>query len=131
MKVKPPIDPIDAHVGEKLRLARALRGLSQEKLAAFESLTFQQMQKYEKGSNRISTSRLYHLATHLRMPIPWFFEGLPDPSGGDEGYADSSVMDIPGDRETHRLLGLFHSVDDRKKRKVLLGVIQSVVELMG
>ncbi len=130
MKTPPEIDPIDAHVGQRLRLARALRGLSQEKLAALEKLTFQQMQKYEKGSNRVSVSRLYHLAEHLRLPVLWFFEGLPDPSGGDDSYVDLSGDYSPNDRETCRLLGLFGAVEDRGKRKAILNILQSSIELI-
>jgi len=131
--MKPPseIDPIDAHVGQRLRLARALRGLSQGGLASLEKLTFQQMQKYEKGANRISVSRLYHLAEHLRLPVPWFFQGLPNRSGSGDSYLDLSGEYTSHDNETCRLLRLFCSVEDRNKRKAILSILQSVIKWMG
>lgn len=69
---------IDAHVGKKLRHIRNLRGLSQEKLAAQIGLTFQQLQKYENGTNRVSASVLYEFSNILQVPISSFFEGLED-----------------------------------------------------
>jgi transcriptional regulator with XRE-family HTH domain len=68
---------VDAHIGSRLRLRRTLLGMSQEKLATLVGITFQQIQKYERGSNRISGSRLYDLATALGVPVAFFFDGLP------------------------------------------------------
>jgi transcriptional regulator with XRE-family HTH domain len=70
---------VDLHVGGRLRLRRKTLGLSQTAVAEAVGLTFQQLQKYERGSNRISASRLHELATVLKMPVSWFFEGLPAP----------------------------------------------------
>lgn len=66
-------NPVDVHVGRRVRIRRVLNGLSQEELAADLGLTFQQLQKYESGANRISASRLYHLAELLDVPVGWFF----------------------------------------------------------
>ncbi|MDE1902130.1 MAG: helix-turn-helix transcriptional regulator [Alphaproteobacteria bacterium] len=129
MKARLNIDPVDAHVGQRLRFARIQRGLSQQKLASFENVTFQQMQKYESGANRISCSRLYRLAGHLRLSISWFFEGLENPLGNGD-HSDSVGAAIPADKETYRLLRLFFSVDDPKRRKAILNALQSVIELM-
>lgn len=82
-------DPIDLHVGERVRLRRLLVGLSQEQLADAVCITFQQIQKYERGINRISASRLFGIANALSVPVSFFFEGLegqttptePDRSG--------------------------------------------------
>ena len=71
--------PVDVHVGERLRLRRRALGISQSVAAKALDLTFQQLQKYERGVNRISASRLHGLALLLRTPIDWFFEGLPNP----------------------------------------------------
>lgn len=76
MKRKP--DPVDIHVGERLKTLREQRKLSQEKIAAAVNVTFQQIQKYERGANRISASRLYHLAHLLDVSVLDFFEGLDD-----------------------------------------------------
>src|SRR5579862_8614725 len=75
-------NPIDVHVGLQVRLRRKELKISQEKLAETLGLTFQQVQKYERGSNRISASKLYEIARTLRVSIAWFFEGLSDPVDG-------------------------------------------------
>jgi transcriptional regulator with XRE-family HTH domain len=70
-------NPIDKHVGSRLRMRRMMLGMSQEKLAAAFGLTFQQVQKYEKGANRMGSSRLQHAAQVLDVSVPFFFEGAP------------------------------------------------------
>jgi transcriptional regulator with XRE-family HTH domain len=71
-------DPVDVHVGKRLRLRRTLMGYSQEQLAAAVGVTFQQIQKYERGSNRVSASRLYDIARVLNVPISFFFEDISE-----------------------------------------------------
>lgn len=71
------VDPLDVHFGMRLRAARKKRGISQVELARRENLAFQQIQKYESGRNRISASRLVHIAASLEIPVTWFFEDLP------------------------------------------------------
>ena len=70
-------NPIDVHVGSRIRLRRTLLGISQERLAEAIGLTFQQVQKYEKGVNRVSSSRLFDMARILEVPLPFFFEEMP------------------------------------------------------
>jgi transcriptional regulator with XRE-family HTH domain len=77
--IKDGPDPIDLHVGKKMRLFRTLKGVSQERLARELGVTFQQIQKYERGSNRVSASMLYRAAQALKVPISAFFEGLEGP----------------------------------------------------
>jgi transcriptional regulator with XRE-family HTH domain len=72
-----PYHPVDVHVGQRIRAQRLLLGISQEKLGEATDLTFQQIQKYEKGSNRVGASRLHQFAEILRVPHQFFFEGLP------------------------------------------------------
>jgi transcriptional regulator with XRE-family HTH domain len=72
-------DPVDMHVGGRLRLRRTLMGLSQTELAKSVGLTFQQVQKYESGANRISASRLYHIAESLDVPVSFFFDDMQRP----------------------------------------------------
>jgi transcriptional regulator with XRE-family HTH domain len=99
-------DPIDVHVGRQLRMARKNRGLSQEALAAALGITFQQVQKYERGDNRLSASKMYAAARFLQAPIDLFFAGLPSPATGDKtaitvpaaGYA---LIDQRHGRELH------------------------------
>jgi transcriptional regulator with XRE-family HTH domain len=73
-------NPTDKHAGSRVRMRRLMLGLRQTKLADALSLTFQQVQKYEKGVNRISASRLQHISSFLQVPIPFFFEGLSGPN---------------------------------------------------
>ncbi len=84
MKQKPgnTPHPVDIHVGARIRLRRTLLGMSQEKLGDAVGLTFQQIQKYEKGTNRVSASRLYQFGQTLNVPVSFFFDGLDSPSIG-------------------------------------------------
>lgn len=116
------IDPIDAHVGKRLRIARTLKGISQESLGKLESLTFQQIQKYERGMNRISASRLAHFAAHLGVFVGWFFEGL-------EPESLTSSTPLPGlnpqilcQSETRELIRAYYQIKDERKRRALLSL---------
>src|ERR1700688_151631 len=80
MADKGKANPIDIHVGARVRLRRMMLGMSQEKLGDGLGITFQQIQKYEKGTNRVSASRLQHIARILLVPIPFFFEDAPGES---------------------------------------------------
>jgi transcriptional regulator with XRE-family HTH domain len=77
MKQKQPQSPTDVHVGSRVRMRRLMLDMSQEKLGDALGITFQQVQKYEKGTNRISASRLQHLSHLLKVPVPFFFDGAP------------------------------------------------------
>jgi transcriptional regulator with XRE-family HTH domain len=81
-------NPVDLHVGARIRLRRRMQGVSQEKLAEALGLTFQQVQKYERGANRVSASKLYEIAAALRAPVSYFFDGLADPASetGDRQF---------------------------------------------
>jgi transcriptional regulator with XRE-family HTH domain len=82
-------NPIDRHVGSRVRMRRMMLGMSQEKLGDALGLTFQQVQKYEKGSNRIGASRLQQISLILQVPVSFFFEGAPPPPG------DSHALGAP------------------------------------
>ncbi|MBS0295128.1 MAG: helix-turn-helix transcriptional regulator [Proteobacteria bacterium] len=79
---------IDTHVGARVRMRRKEQGLSQEQLAESLGVTFQQVQKYERGSNRISASRLHQIAQRLKVPVAWFFQGAAQESWEDSGPAE-------------------------------------------
>ena len=83
--VKKAPNPIDKHVGSRVRMRRMMLGMSQEKLGDALGLTFQQVQKYEKGSNRIGASRLQQISLILQVPVSFFFEGAPPPPGRSSG----------------------------------------------
>lgn len=78
--------PVDRHVGARLRVARLQKKMSQECLARAAGVTFQQMQKYEKGDNRVSASRLWMIAQTLALPVSFFFEGLPEDLTGEQPH---------------------------------------------
>jgi len=126
-------NPIDVHVGLQVRLRRKELKISQERLAETLGLTFQQVQKYERGANRISASKLYEIARSLRVSIAWFFEGLSDPQAGrlkDEGeraappHAHNFLMTPEG----IDLANAFPRIEDRQVRRKLVDLIRALVE---
>ena len=135
MKPKNEIDQVDANVGEHLRFARSLRGMSQETLARLEGVTFQQIQKYETGANRISASRLAHLAGFLQFPIGWFFEKMLDARVNERGFTGrDSIPDGEGagmeNIETKNLICAYYGIKDRESRFAIYGLIK-LLELGG
>lgn len=140
MSVKTP-NPIDKHVGSRGRMRRMMMSMSQEKLGDALGLTFQQVQKYEKGTNRIGASRLQHISQILGVPAAFFFEGAPNvDSGGGKvskigtqrlGAAEdqslvSDFFTLPGAAEFARA---FVSIDDNKRRRMLVDVANEFVAL--
>lgn len=111
-------DPVDIHVGSRVRLRRTLLGMSQEKLGNALGLTFQQVQKYERGTNRMGSSRIYHVSQILDVPISFFFDDLATlPSkniGGEKVEANQFNK-----RETLELVRSYYKIEDPKVRKKL------------
>jgi transcriptional regulator with XRE-family HTH domain len=123
---------IDAAVGAQVRLRRILLGLSQEAVSKTMGLTFQQLQKYEHGTNRISASRLYQLATILHVPVSYFFETVDT---GETGHEEShpvpqDVDAVPGDlmkkRKTVELVRAFYAIDGDKQRNAALNLLKTL-----
>jgi transcriptional regulator with XRE-family HTH domain len=117
------INPIDKHVGGRVRMRRLMLDMSQTDLGNALGLTFQQVQKYEKGRNRIGAGRLKHLSQILQVPVPFFFEGVPAPSGiqkADKGMTDAPspahVSDFVATSEGLDLAKAFMCIDDRSLR---------------
>jgi len=123
-------NPIDVHVGLQVRLRRKELKISQEKLAEALGLTFQQVQKYERGANRISASKLYEIARALHVPIGWFFEGLSDPTGeaGPAGGEIPFAHSFLTTQEGIALANLFPKVTRRRVRRRLVDLIKAMVE---
>lgn len=97
---EPPVEPdLDAHMGQRIKMIRLARGLSQAQLARDIGVTYQQVQKYERGSDRISATRLYRIAAVLRTPVAVFFDGLAGPEGAVDPQHTPDVLD-----DMHRLL---------------------------
>ncbi len=125
---------VDRHVGDRIRRRRRALGLSQDDLAGAVGLTFQQIQKYERGANRVSASKLYQIAMVLTASIHYFFEGLADPvqaGGVAEGNAAAFVHDLPLTPEERELVSGFSRLDDRRLRKQVVGLVRAVAESCG
>lgn len=121
-------NPIDKHVGSRVRMRRILNGMSQEKLGEALSITFQQVQKYEKGTNRIGASRLQQISKVLQAPPSFFFEGAPmGESGAQVGFAESSeVVGFISTVEGLQLNKAFASIRDPKVRKKVVELVVAI-----
>jgi|HubBroStandDraft_4_1064222.scaffolds.fasta_scaffold500988_1 transcriptional regulator with XRE-family HTH domain len=120
---------IDRHVGSRLRMRRVLMGMSQEKLGDQLGVTFQQVQKYEKGMNRIGASRLQHASRALEVPVEFFFRDAPQfEQGSSENSAGSSnfVADFLSSNEGIELNQAFARIRDRKLRRRIVELVRAV-----
>ena len=128
-------NPIDRHVGSRVRMRRMLAGVSQEKLGDALGLTFQQVQKYEKGSNRISASRLQQIAKMLDVPVSFFFERAPRADMPTGGYSDAAssayVSDFMASSEGVQLTKAFVRIKNGKVRRRIIDLVESLAEEDG
>ncbi len=130
-KKKP--NPIDIHVGSRVRLRRTMQSMSQEKLGNSLGITFQQIQKYEKGANRIGASRLQNIATVLNTPIAFFFEDAPSGDGSAKGGMEESnstnyVVDFLSSSEGLQLNRSFVKITDTKVRRKIIDLVKALAE---
>jgi len=120
-------NPIDAQVGNRVRIRRMLIGMSQERLGDMLGLTFQQVQKYEKGVNRIGAGRLFEIARILGVPIDFFYDGVGTPAeGGTE--TTPPVMEFVSSGEGLQLSLAFMKIKDPKVRKRVLDLVKSLAD---
>jgi transcriptional regulator with XRE-family HTH domain len=126
-------NPIDVHVGSRVRFRRMLLGMSQEKLGEKLGLTFQQVQKYEKGINRIGASRLFDLAQVLGVPVQFFYEeapaGEPQPTitdGFAEKPAENTIVEFLRSRDGLELNKAFVRISDTKARRAIVDLVRSL-----
>jgi len=127
IKSKP--EPVDVHVGSRVRLRRTLLGYSQDKLGKALSLTFQQIQKYERGANRIGSSRLYQLSQILDVPVSFFFDEMPkdiseQASGMSESGKQSFEVGQMSRRETLELVRAYYKIQDPAVRKKVFEMVK-------
>ncbi|MGV0760514.1 helix-turn-helix transcriptional regulator [Tistrella mobilis] len=131
---------IDVHVGKRILRLRQLRGISQHQLGNALNLTFQQIQKYERGLNRISSGRLYIAAKFLGVPVSYFFEGLPTGDKCDvwletDQYIGSAVAQSKNvladinDHEFQELLAAYIRISDPTRRRALAAAVQNIADL--
>ncbi len=124
---------VDIHVGNRVRQRRTLMGLSQERLAAALDLTFQQVQKYERGANRIGAGRLYQLARALDVPVTYFFDDFDDgdsaqASAVSEDASASYQADPMTQRETLLLVRAYYAILDPAVRRRMLDLMRSMAD---
>ncbi|KRE21316.1 Cro/Cl family transcriptional regulator [Bosea sp. Root483D1] len=125
-------NPIDRHVGSRVRMQRMLAGVSQEKLGEALGLTFQQVQKYEKGTNRISASRLQQIAKMLGVPVAFFFEGAPAGEATGIGFADAAstsyVADFLSTSEGVQLSKAFVRIKNPRVRRRVIDLVEALAD---
>jgi transcriptional regulator with XRE-family HTH domain len=125
-------NPVDAHVGSRVRLRRMLLGMSQERLGESMGLTFQQVQKYEKGVNRIGASRLFQISKILDVPVQFFFEEAPYTGDGNavrgmtEPDSEAFILEFLNSREGLELNRAFVKIGDPKVRKSVVDLVRAL-----
>jgi transcriptional regulator with XRE-family HTH domain len=125
-------NPIDKHVGSRVRMRRMMLGMSQEKLGDALALTFQQVQKYEKGTNRIGASRLQQISHILHVPVAFFFEGAPHLADGathdlaETAPSPTYVSDFLATSDGLSLTKAFMRIPDPKLRRRIVDLVQQI-----
>jgi transcriptional regulator with XRE-family HTH domain len=126
-------NPIDKHVGSRVRMRRMMLGMSQEKLGDALALTFQQVQKYEKGTNRIGASRLQQISHILQVPVAFFFEGAPHLADGtmmseslESAPSPTYVSDFLATSDGLSLTKAFMRIPDPKLRRRIVDLVQQI-----
>jgi transcriptional regulator with XRE-family HTH domain len=132
MMPKKAPNPIDKHVGSRVRMRRMMLGMSQEKLGNNLGLTFQQVQKYEKGTNRIGASRLQQISQILQVPVSFFFEGVPTNAnamrvdGMNEAPSPAYVSDFLATSDGLALTKAFMRISDSKLRRRIVDLVEQI-----
>ena len=129
MAAKKAPNPIDKHVGSRVRMRRMMLSMSQEKLGDALGLTFQQVQKYEKGTNRIGASRLQQIAHILQVPISFFFEGAPHSAGHggmNEAPSPAYVADFLATSDGLSLTKAFMRIKSSKLRRRIVDLVEQI-----
>jgi len=128
--IKKAPNPTDKHVGSRVRMRRMMLSMSQEKLGDSLGLTFQQVQKYEKGTNRIGASRLQQISNILQVPVSFFFEGAPDGAGEASGFSEAPsptfVSDFLATSDGLALTRAFQRIEDAKLRRKIVDLVEQI-----
>jgi transcriptional regulator with XRE-family HTH domain len=127
---------IDVHVGSRVRLRRTMQNMSQEKLGTALGISFQQIQKYEKGTNRIGASRMHQIASALEVPVSFFFEDAPGPdgetvSGFGEATTSDYVVDFVSTKEGIELNRAFVRITNSAIRKRIIDMVRTFADETG
>ena len=123
-------NPIDKHVGSRVRMRRMMLGMSQTKLASGLGITFQQVQKYEKGTNRMGAGRLQHISNILQIPVPFFFEGAPlmpgETSGLGEAPSPAYVTEFLATTDGLTLVKAFMRIPNSRLRRRIVELVEEM-----
>ena len=134
MSTKAP-NPVDKYVGSRVRMRRIMLGMSQEKLGEALGLTFQQVQKYEKGTNRVGASRLQQISEILQVPVSFLFDGGPsgvvNAEGFREGGSPAYVSDFLATAEGLALTRAFTRISDAKMRRSIVELVEQIAAHEG
>ncbi|MDB5635094.1 MAG: transcriptional regulator [Bradyrhizobium sp.] len=134
MSTKAP-NPVDKYVGSRVRMRRIMLGMSQEKLGEALGLTFQQVQKYEKGTNRVGASRVQQISEILQVPVSFLFEGGPSGIASGEGFTEGSspayVSDFLATSEGLALTRAFTRITDAKLRRSIVELVEQIAVREG
>jgi transcriptional regulator with XRE-family HTH domain len=134
MSTKAP-NPVDKYVGSRVRMRRIMLGMSQEKLGEALGLTFQQVQKYEKGTNRVGASRIQQISEILQVPVSFLFEGAPSGTisaeGLSEGTSPAYVSDFLATSEGLALTRAFTRITDAKLRRSIVDMVEQIAAREG
>jgi len=134
MSTKAP-NPVDKYVGSRVRMRRIMLGMSQEKLGEALGLTFQQVQKYEKGTNRVGASRLQQISEILQVPVSFLFEGGPSGASSAGGFSEGSspayVSDFLATSEGLALTRAFTRISDAKLRRSIVEIVEQIAAREG
>jgi transcriptional regulator with XRE-family HTH domain len=129
MATKVP-NPTDNYVGSRVRMRRLMLAMSQQQLGGELGITFQQVQKYEKGTNRISASRLQAMCDILQVPVSFFFEGAPQPAGTLQRIGEvpfpAYVSDFLADADGLKLVRAFMQISDAKLRRSVVRLVEEI-----
>lgn len=123
-------DPVDLHIGRRIRQRRAEQGISQERLAAGLGVTFQQVQKYEKAKNRVAGARLAQVAALLEVEVGYFYQGAPGPALAGAATPDSPLDEFMASREGLIIAQAFCAIPDPKVRRIVAQAVRQVSRVM-
>ncbi len=124
-------DPVDVHVGHRARLRRTLLGMNQTALGEALGLTFQQVQKYEKGTNRISASKLWNLTQILDVPVSFFFDDMPADQAGPAPSGNGQDPDVLHKRETLEFVRAYYRITNPNTRKRVYELVKALAKMGG
>jgi transcriptional regulator with XRE-family HTH domain len=134
MSTKAP-NPVDKYVGSRVRMRRIMLGMSQEKLGEALGLTFQQVQKYEKGTNRVGASRIQQISEILQVPVSFLFEGCPSGTASADGFSEATspayVSDFLATSEGLALTRAFTRITDAKLRRSIVELVEQIATREG